>query len=147
MRSKHAKLSPDTYLVSSNTITTISPVAHAKDRVAVMGSIKSNHSGKEITPSFTHAASFSPSKTSTVGRATGQAGRNTVGVLMDNNTSFQVTISHRRNGVPDIHAHLSVLTIWGSSKVSVIISRAILGISNYSVSALAAFGIFLLEVS
>lgn len=112
-----------------------------------MSRVQSDHSGEEITPSFTHASSFTPAETTTVGRSTSQASRDTMSVFVNDNTSFQVTVAHRGYDIPDVHAHLSVLTIRRSGKVGIIIARAVLGIGNDSIAANTAYRVFLLEIA
>jgi len=122
-----------------------SPSAHRVIRVVGRAA---NSRSDEITPSLAHTTTLAPPKTSTVGRATSKTGAKTVSKLVDDNASFEVTISVRSSSVPDVHAATTILSVRGSSKVGVVVSAAVLCVGDDSVTFLASLSeVVLLEVS
>lgn len=136
---KRVKVIPDTLLVVG------SPRAHTVIRV-VAGA--SDRGSQEVTPTFTHAAALAPTETPRVGRSTGQTSRQPVSELVDDDASFQVSITIRRSGVPQVHPAATVLTIGWSHEVGVVVTTAILGVGNHSIVLLSSSAeVVLLEVT
>lgn len=103
--------------------------------------------GKPTSPSFTHTATLTPSKTARVGRAAGQSGTQTVTELMDNDAGFKITVPIRQGSVPEVHAHATVSAIRRGHEVCIVVSRTILGISDHGVVlSSSASEVVLLEV-
>jgi hypothetical protein len=133
------KIVPDTILTVS------SPGTHAVVRV-VRGA--ADGGGQKVTPTLTHTTTLTPAETTGVGRPTGQTGAQTVGKLVDNDASLQVTIPVRISSVPEEHPAATVLTVRWGHEVGIVVSTAILSIGNDTVIFLTTSAeVVLLEVA
>jgi hypothetical protein len=104
---------------------------------------------KLTSPALAHTTSFTPSKTSTVLGATRQARAETMSKLVDNDTSFHVTITVGVSGVPEVHSAFAnsrininqskennnspILAIGRRHEIGIVETTAILCIRNHSV--------------
>jgi len=67
---------------------------------------------------------------------------------MNDDASFEITIPVRNGSVPQVHAHATVLTIWGGHEVGIVEAGAILSVGNDSVVlSTTTTEVVLLEVS
>lgn len=115
----------------------VGPFTHAVVGVAGIRGLETDGSGEPITPAFTHTTSLGGRKTRGSGRTTGETVGKTVGVLVDDNTSLEVTITLDAGAcVPDIHAHTRARTINRGKEVGVVVTSAVLGVQLDGVVAL-----------
>lgn len=102
-----------------------------------------------ISPSFSHTSSFSEPETTTVGWTTSQSSRKTVTdcqlelkcartslpVFVNNDTSFEITISPWSSDVPDIHPHSGHGSIRRSHEIGIVEARAVCTSAIYPVQS------------
>ena len=67
--------------------------------------------GRLTTPAFTHTTALTPGETAAICGSTGKASAETMRELMNDDSSFEITISEGFSRVPDIHPHSAVLTV------------------------------------
>lgn len=71
-----------------------------------------------------------------------------VGVLVDNDTSIEATVTLRGRSIPEVHSHTSILTISGGGKVGVVGATSVLGVEDDLIIALTTLVVVVdLEVS
>ena len=132
-------------VISNAFVTVRGPSAHSVVRV---GAGTANSCSQEITPSFTHTTTFAPTQATRIFRTASHACTQTVTQFVNNNTSFEITITVRKSSIPEVHPHAAVLPIRRSHEVGVVESGTILGISNDCVIPLASSTkVILLEVA
>ena len=85
------------------------------------------------TPAFTHTSSLAPAKTTRIGWSARETGAETMAVLVNNDTGFQVTIAVWQGGVPKIHAHATIRAIGWGHEVGVVVARTVLRVGDDSV--------------
>jgi hypothetical protein len=120
--------------------------------------------GHEITPAFAHTTRFATGETSCVGGTTSKTVGHydmlaqelinrirkltSVGVLVNNDTSIEATVSLRGRSVPEVHPHASILTISRRSKVGVVSATSILSVKDHHIVTLTTLVVVVdLEVS
>jgi hypothetical protein len=133
------KIVPDTTLTGS------SPFTHAVVRVVRS---TADGCGQKVTPTLAHTTTLTPTEATGVRRSTGQAGAQTVGKLVDNDASLQVTIPVRISGVPEEHPAATVLTVRWGHEVGIVVTTAILSIGNNTIIFLTTSAkVVLLEIA
>jgi hypothetical protein len=71
-----------------------------------------------------------------------------VAELVDDDTGLKITISVRKSGVPEVHAHATVLTVGWGHEVGIVISGTVLGVGNNTIIlASTTAKVVLLEVT
>ena len=122
-----------------------SPSTHSIVRVHL---VASNSRSQEVSPSFTHSSTLTPSKAVRVQGTTSQTGAQTVAEFVDDDTGLEITISVGNSGVPEVHAHATVLTIGWGHEVGIVVSGTVLGVGdNTIVLASTTAKVVLLEVT
>lgn len=100
---------------------------------------------KKVPVTYT---SFSPSQATGVGRPTSEASRQTMRVLVNDDTGLKVSITVRLLAGPRVHAHAGTRAVGRGSKVGVIGTRAVLSVGLNGVAAEPATSkVVLLEVA
>jgi len=125
--------------VSDTTLSVGSPRTHAVLLLvfAVFGDLTDQ--GREgITPTLSHSAGLAVSETSAVGRSSSQTSGETVTVLVDDDTGFEVAVSEGSSSVPNVHPHSRLTSIRRGHEVGIIGTRPVLGLTDNSVSAKSA---------
>ena len=131
--------------VPDATLAVCSPSTHTVVRV-IRGA--ADGGGQEITPALAHTTTLAPAKAARVSRPASQTRAHTVGKLVDNDASLQVTVPVRGCGVPDVHPAATVLAIWWGHKVGIVESATILRVCDDCVVLLTASAkVVLLEVT
>ena len=139
-----------------------SPGAHRKVRII---SVAANGGSKEIyeaesvsvsssyklvftSPTLSHSAAFTPSKTSRIRGTASQPDAETMRQFVNNDPGLQIPIPVRVRRLPQVHPAPTILPIWWGHEVCVIISGTVLGICDDSVALLATTSkVMLLEVA
>ena len=97
-----------------------------------------NSNSHEISPSLAHAPRLEDVEAAGVSGAAGKAVGYAVGVLVDDDAGVEAAVAVGRALVPDVHAHHTRLSIRRGSEVGIVRPRAILGVEDDGIVALAA---------
>lgn len=113
----------------------VDPGTHGVVGVAGVGRLETDGRGHEVTPTLTHTTSLEGVEAVGVGGSTGQTRRQTVGVLVDDDTGLEGAVTVRGGQSPDVHSHAAGLAIGGSGKVGIVSAGAVLGVQDGEVAA------------
>lgn len=116
----------------------VHPSTHSIVRVPGISLLETNSRGHKVTPALTHTTRLGTAQTSTVGATTRQTSRHTVGVLMDNHTRLERSITDGVRLGPEVHAHTTGLSIGRSGEIGIVGTGTILCVEDDVVVTRAA---------
>lgn len=119
----------------------VHPGAHGVVGVARVLGLEADGGGHEVTPTLTHTAGLESVQAVGVGGSTGQTGRETVRVLVDDDTGLEGAVTVGGGLGPDVHSHASGRAIGGSGKVGIVGAGAVLGVEDGEIAAGASLAL------
>jgi hypothetical protein len=126
----------------------IYPCAHRVVRLASVVGLQADGRCVEVTPTLAHAARFEHAQTVGVFRSSSQTVGESMGVLVNYNTSLERAISPRSRRVPHVHAHTGSLAVRWRGEVGVVEATSILSVQEDEIIADTAGSVVVnLEIS
>lgn len=115
-------------VVPNTSCVVVYPRTHRVVGLASVALLEADSSGVKVAPTLTHATRFEQVQAARVPWSTSETVRQSVCVLVDDNTSFKRAIPDGGTPVPNVHSHAGSLTVRRSGEVSIVEARSILGI-------------------